>query len=228
MADPIHNAERGAGAEGGAEAGAPRTEAGAGAEGRAEGRAEGNARPDAEALAAAAGRAGRRGPPPVHLWNPPFCGDLDMRIARDGSWRYLGTPIGRPALARLFASILKREGDAYFLETPVEKVGIRVDDAPFVAVDFTAEGAGEDQRLTFETNMGDLAAAGPENPIRMTRDPETGEPAPYVHVRRGLEALIDRKSFYRLAELGTEREGQFGVWSGGVFFPFIPAEELAV
>ena len=221
MADPIHNAERGAGtpAEAGVEDGAgsgTESETGSGA------------RPDAEALAAAAGRAGRRGPPPVHLGNPPVCGAHDKRIARDGRGRYLGTPIGRPALARLFASILKREGDAYFLVTPVEKVGIKVDDAPFVAVDFTAEGAGEDQRLTFETNMGDLAAAGPENPIRMTRDPETGEPAPYVHVRRGLEALIDRKSFYRLAELGTEREGQFGVWSGGVFFPFIPAEELAV
>ena len=183
--------------------------------------------PGVEALATAAKAAGRRGPPPVHLWNPPFCGDLDIRIARDGTWHYLGTPIGRPALARLFASILKREGDAYFLVTPVEKVGIRVDDAPFVAVDFTAEGAGMGQRLTFATNVGDETLAGPDNPIRVTRDPVTGEPAPYVHVRRGLEALIDRKSFYRLVDLGVEQGGAFGVWSAGEFFPFIPAADLA-
>jgi len=187
--------------------------------------------PGADALAAAARSAARRGPPPVHLWNPPFCGDLDMRIARDGTWFYLGTPIGRAPLVRLFSSILKREGDRYFLVTPVEKVGITVDDAPFVAVDFTAEGAGRDQRLTFETHVGDTVAAGPEHPIRIVRDPETGEPAPYLMVRRGLEALIDRKSFYRLVEIGVEepadREAQFGLWSEGAFFPIIPAAELA-
>ena len=180
--------------------------------------------PGADALAAAARSAARRGPPPVHLWNPPFCGDLDMRIARDGTWFYLGTAIGRAPLVRLFSSILKREGDRYFLVTPVEKVGITVDDAPFVAVDFTAEGTGRDQRLTFETHVGDIVAAGPEHPIRIVRDPETGEPAPYLMVRRGLEALIDRKSFYRLVELGVKHRGQFGVWSGGVFFAFMPAD----
>ena len=188
--------------------------------------------PGADALAAAARSAARRGPPPVHLWNPPFCGDLDMRIARDGTWFYLGTPIGRAPLVRLFSSILKREGDRYFLVTPVEKVGITVDDAPFVAVDFTAEGAGRDQRLTFETHVGDIVAAGPEHPIRIVRDPETGEPAPYLMVRRGLEALIDRKSFYRLVEIGEEHEidgrAQFGVWSGGTFFPFIAADALVL
>ena len=187
--------------------------------------------PGADALAAAARSAARRGSPPVHLWNPPFCGDLDMRIARDGTWFYLGTPIGRAPLVRLFSSILKREGDRYFLVTPVEKVGITVDDAPFVAVDFTAEGAGRDQRLTFETHVGDIVAAGPEHPIRVVRDPETGEPAPYLMVRRGLEALIDRKSFYRLVEIGVEEpadgEAQFGLWSDGAFFPIIPAAELA-
>ncbi|HVH02363.1 MAG TPA: DUF1285 domain-containing protein [Amaricoccus sp.] len=187
--------------------------------------------PGADALAAAARSAARRGPPPVHHWNPPFCGDLDMRIARDGTWFYLGTPIGRAPLVRLFSSILKREGDRYFLVTPVEKVGITVDDAPFVAVDFTAEGAGRDQRLTFETHVGDIVAAGPEHPIRIVRDPETGEPAPYLMVRRGLEALIDRKSFYRLVEIGVEEpadgEAQFGLWSDGAFFPIIPAAELA-
>ena len=187
--------------------------------------------PGADALAAAARSAARRGPPPVHLWDPPFCGDLDMRIARDGTWFYLGTPIGRAPLVRLFSSILKREGDRYFLVTPVEKVGIPVDDAPFVAVDFTAEGTGRDQRLTFETHVGDIVAAGPEHPIRVVRDPETGEPAPYLMVRRGLEALIDRKSFYRLVEIGVEEpadgEAQFGLWSDGAFVPIIPAAELA-
>ena len=191
-------------------------------------------KPSAESLAAAAKDAAKAasggGLPPVHLWDPPFCGDLDIRIARDGSWHYLGTPIGRSELVRLFSTILKREGDAYFLVTPVEKVRIRVDDAPFVAVDFTAEGTGRDQVITFTTNVGDETTAGPEHPIRVERDEETGEPAPYVHVRAGLEALIDRKSFYRLAEIGChhEHEGEswFGLWSGGVFFPMIPSREL--
>ena len=186
--------------------------------------------PSAEALAAAAG-ANRRGPAPVHLWDPPFCGDLDMRIARDGTWFYLGTPIGCHALVKLFSSILKREGDRFYLVTPVEKVGITVDDAPFVAIDFTAEGAHRSQILTFTTQVEDSVTAGPDHPIRVDRDPATGEPAPYVMVRHGLEALIDRKSFYRLAEHGCEHtvEGvvQFGVWSAGAFFPLIPAAELA-
>lgn len=168
----------------------------------------------------------------MHLWNPPFCGDLDMRIARDGTWFYLGTPIGRPALVRLFSSILRREGDRYFLVTPVEKVGITVDDAPFVATDFDATGAGTDQILTFQTHVGDAARAGAENPIRVVRDPETGEPAPYILIRANLEALIDRKSFYRLVDLGTHYEvdgtAWFGVWSAGRFFPIIPSSELEV
>ena len=188
-------------------------------------------KPSAESLAASATKAAKaRGLPPVHLWNPPFCGDIDMRIARDGTWFYLGTPIGRAPMVRLFSTILKREGDDYFLVTPVEKVGIRVDDAPFVAVDFTAEGEGPLQRLSFVTNVGDTVAAGPEHRIRVARDPETGEPSPYVHVRAGLEALIDRKSFYRLVEIGehAEHEGQrwFGLWSEGVFFPMTPSAEL--
>lgn len=185
----------------------------------------------ADSLAQAARQAGKKGGlPPVHLWNPPFCGDLDIRIARDGTWFYLGTPIGRAPLVRLFSTILKREGDKFFLVTPVEKVGIRVDDAPFVAVDFTARGEGRDQVLTFETNVGDLAVAGAGHPLRVTRDPESGEPAPYVMIRDGLEALIDRKSFYRLVEIGVEHPMDgvvwFGLWSGGVFFGLIPAAEL--
>ncbi|MDE4141186.1 MULTISPECIES: DUF1285 domain-containing protein [Rhodobacterales] len=183
--------------------------------------------PTADGIAAAATAAKKgKGLPPVHLWNPPFCGDLDMRIARDGTWFYLGTPIGRFELVRLFSSILKREGDKYFLVTPVEKVGITVDDAPFVAVDFEASGAGEDQVLTFTTHVGDSAVAGPDHPIRVVRDPETGEPSPYVMIRAGLEALIDRKSFYRLVELGSHHDGWFGLWSSGEFFPVIPSGEL--
>jgi len=188
----------------------------------------------ADSLAKAVSQAtkGRRGPPPVHLWNPPYCGDLDIRIARNGQWWYLGTPIGRVELVRLFASVLKLEDGRHYLVTPVEKIGITVDDAPFLAVDFRVEGAGETQTLIFETNVGDFTEAGPENPIRVHRDPETGEPAPYVHVRRGLEALIDRKSFYRLVEIGEHRavDGTrwFGVRSGGAFFPIIPSVEMEV
>ena len=187
-------------------------------------------KPTAEGIAASARAASARGLPPVHLWNPPDCGDLDMRIARDGTWFYLGTPIGRPELVRLFSTILRKDGDRYVLVTPVEKVGIIVDDAPFVAVDFEAAGEGEEQDLTFFTNLGDTAEAGPDHPIRVERDPETGEPAPYVHIRADLEALIDRKSFYRLVEIGAhadvDGESWFGLWSGGVFFPVIPSADL--
>ena len=182
-------------------------------------------------LAALIGRAeglGRH--PPVERWNPPFCGDLDMEIRRDGTWFYLGTPIGRHALVKLFSSIIRRDGDDYFLVTPVEKVGIRVVDAPFVAVDANATGTGRTQSITFTTNVEDEVTAGPDHPIRVTRDPETGEPSPYVLIRRNLEALIDRKTFYRLIELGAheQHEGQswFGLWSGGEFFPVIPSADL--
>lgn len=187
-------------------------------------------KPDAEGIAAAARKAGKKGPPPVHLWNPEFCGDLDMRIARDGTWFYLGTPIGRKPLVKLFASIIRKDGDDYFLVTPVEKVGITVDDAPFVAVDFEVSGSGRDQEITFITNVDDEATAGPGNPIRVARDPDTGEPSPYVLIRANLEALIDRKSFYRLVDLGVHHvvdgDRWFGLWSGGEFFPIIPSAEL--
>ena len=182
--------------------------------------------PTASTLAEAARAAKTRGLPPLEKWNPPFCGDLDMHIKRDGTWFYEGTPIGRPELVKLFSTILWREGDKYFLVTPVEKVGITVEDAPFVAVDFEAEGKGDAQKLSFSSNVGDTAVAGPSNPIRVERDPETGEPAPYVLIRRNLEALIDRKSFYRLVELGVHHEGWFGLWSQGAFFGIIPSDEL--
>ncbi|PCJ08750.1 MAG: proteophosphoglycan precursor [Rhodobacteraceae bacterium] len=182
--------------------------------------------PSAEGIAASVKAAKGGGMPPVHLWNPQFCGDLDMRIARDGTWFYLGTPIGRFELVKLFSSILKREDGKYFLVTPVEKVGITVDDAPFVAVDFDATGQGVEQVLSFTTHVGDSAVAGPDHPIRVERDPQTGEPSPYVLIRAGLEALIDRKSFYRLVDLGAHHEGWFGLWSSGQFFPMIPSDEL--
>lgn len=187
-------------------------------------------KPSAEGLAASAKAAGAKGPPPVHLWNPPFCGDLDIRIARDGTWFYLGTPIGRAPLVKLFSSILKREGDRYFLVTPVEKVGIRVDDAPLLAVDFEVTGTGRDQAVTFTTRTEDSVTLGPGHALRVLRDPATGEPSPYIHVRAGLEALVDRKSFYRLVDLCVHEahEGRdwFGLWSSGCFFPVIPSSDL--
>lgn len=182
--------------------------------------------PSADGIAAAVRATKSRGIPPVHLWNPPYCGELDIRIARDGTWFYLGTPIGRPELVRLFSSILKREEGRYYLVTPVEKVGITVEDAPFVAVDYEVEGAGTDQVLRFETQVGDFAVAGAKHPIRVERDSETGEPSPYVLIRADLEALIDRKSFYRLVDLGVHHDGWFGIWSSGVFFRVIPSDEL--
>lgn len=187
--------------------------------------------PSADAVLASATKAAKKGPPPVHLWNPPFCGDLDMRIARDGTWFYEGTPIGRPAMVRLFASILRRDGEDYFLVTPVEKVGLQVEDVPFIAIDFEVAGSGAEQAITFTTNVGDRVIAGPDAPIRVERDPETGEPSPYVRVRAALDARIDRKSFYRLVDLGeTGRHGGqawFGLRSSGCFFPIVPQAELA-
>ena len=184
----------------------------------------------AESIAASAKAAKGRGLPPIHKWNPDFSGDIDMRIARDGTWHYQGSPISRPGLVRLFSTILRKEGDRYVLVTPVEKVGITVDDAPFIAVDFDVSGTGRDQSLTFLTNVADKVTAGPEAPIRVDRDAESGDPAPYVLVRDKLEALIDRKSFYRLVDLCVTEEVDgtpwFGVWSNGKFFPIAQTSEL--
>lgn len=188
-----------------------------------------------ESIQRAAGEAARGGPPPVHLWNPPFCGDLDMRISADGTWHYLKTPIGRPALVKLFASVLKREGDKYFLVTPVEKVGIIVDDAPFLAVELKVEEAGESdeppsRRLHFRTNVDDWVTCGPGHPLRFEPEPATGGLKPYLHVRRDLWAKVTRPLFYDLVELGEERDvggvRMFGVASGGEFYPMAPAAEI--
>lgn len=182
--------------------------------------------PSAEGIAEAAKAAKTRGLPPVHLWNPPFCGDLDMQILKDGTWMHEGGKINRPEMVKLFSSILRKDGEAYFLVTPVEKVGITVEDAPFVATDLTVTGEGDQQVLTFETHVGDKTTADEAHPIRVEVDAETDEPAPYVMVRAGLEARIDRKTFYRMVDLGIEKDGWFGIYSSGAFFPLIKGDQL--
>ncbi|HEY0568567.1 MAG TPA: DUF1285 domain-containing protein [Xanthobacteraceae bacterium] len=183
-----------------------------------------------EALMGSARKAGAQGPPPVHLWNPPFCGDLDMRIAADGTWFYLGTPIGRPALVKLFASVLKREGEKYFLVTPVEKIGIVVDDAPFTAVELKVEEARDGRTLCFRTNVEEWITAGAENRLRFEPEPDTGGLKPYLHVRRDLWAKVSRALFYELVSLGQEREfagvSMFGIVSMGEFFPMARSDSL--
>jgi hypothetical protein len=183
-----------------------------------------------EAITGAVKRAGEKGPPPVHLWNPPFCGDLDMRIAADGTWFYMKTPIGRPALVKLFSSVLKREADKYFLVTPVEKVGITVDDAPFTAVEMRLEGEGAARVLSFRTNVDEWVACGPGHTLRFDAEPETGGLKPYLHVRRDLWALVTRALFYDLAELGEDRDvdgrQMFGVASGAEFYVMAPSDTL--
>jgi hypothetical protein len=165
----------------------------------------------------------------VHLWDPPFCGDLDIRISADGTWHYLKTPIGRPALVKLFASVLKREGDRYFLVTPVEKVGITVDDAPFLAVELAIEGEPPRRRLRFRTNVDDWVACGPGHALRFEPEPDTGGLKPYLHVRRDLWAKVTRALFYDLVDLGEERDvdgvRMFGVASDGEFYPMARADE---
>jgi len=183
-----------------------------------------------ESITGAVTRAAAKGPPPVERWDPPFCGDLDMRIAADGTWFYLKTPIGRPALVKLFASVLKREGDKYFLVTPVEKCGICVDDAPFLAVELKVEKGPVGRVLNFRTNVDDWVACGPENRLRFEPEAGTGGLKPYLHVRRDLWAKVTRALFFDLVELGEERElegrAMFGVVSMGAFFPMAPAEQV--
>jgi hypothetical protein len=183
-----------------------------------------------DGIAQVARSEGGKGLPPVHLWNPPFCGDLDIRIASDGTWSYLKTPIGRPALVKLFASVLKREGEKYFLVTPVEKVGIVVDDAPFLAVEMKIEDGPGGRILHFRTNVDDWVACGSDHRLRFEPEPGTGGLKPYLHVRRDLWAKVSRPLFYDLVELGEERDidGQrmFGVASGGEFFVMAAADSL--
>jgi hypothetical protein len=205
-----------------------------------------------DAIVGMATEAARKGPPPVHLWNPPFCGDLDMRIAADGTWFYLKTPIGRPALVRLFASVLKREGDKYFLVTPVEKCGIQVEDSPFLAVELLVKPSESREKqseslktkseslqtkpeshqktLYFRTNVDDWVACGPGHPLRFEPEAETGGLKPYLHVRRDLWAKVTRALFYDLVELGEERDvdgtRMFGIASQDEFYAMAPADSL--
>lgn len=167
-----------------------------------------------------------RPPPPVERWNPPYCGDSHIEILADGTWRHEGVRMTRESLVRLFASILRKDADgATYLVTPVEKVSVRVEDVPFLAVRADRDGAGRDQTVAFTTNVGDVVAAGPDRPIRV--DYAGGAPRPYVLVRGRLEARILRAPFYELVEWAQEEETRdgprLGVWSGGAFFPLGPA-----
>lgn len=171
-------------------------------------------RPDLFALNAEKATDGK-GLPPVHLWNPDFCGDIDMRIRRDGSWDYMGTPITRARMVKLFSTILRRDDDDFFLVTPVEKVGITVDDAPFTAVEMEYDG----EFIVFRTNVDDYVKVDQDHPIRVSVSEETGEPSPYVRVRGNLDALMSRSVYYQLVDLAVEKEGRYGVTSGGCFFP---------
>jgi hypothetical protein len=187
-------------------------------------------KPGLEAIANAARTTTLKGPPPVHLWDPPFCGDLDMRIAADGTWFYLKTPIGRAPLVKLFASVLKREGDKYFLVTPVEKCGIVVEDAPFLAVELRVDREEGGQVLRFRTNVDDWVACGRDHALRFEPQADAGGLKPYLHVRRNLWARVTRALFFDLVELGEERdfhdERMFGIASAGDFFPMAPADSL--
>jgi hypothetical protein len=169
--------------------------------------------------------------PPVDLWDPPYCGEIDMRIAADGTWFYQKTPIGRPALVRLFASVLKREGGRYFLVTPVEKCGIIVDDAPFLATEMYVEGEPANRILRFVTNVGDEVLCGPDHPLRFEPEAGTGGLKPYLLVRRNLWAKVTRALFFDLVDLGEERDVEgarlYGVLSQGQFFPMAPVDNLS-
>ncbi len=187
--------------------------------------AEAGGPPSVEALVA--GAAARGGPPPVHLWNPPFCGTIDMRIARDGTWFYGGTPIGRPALVKLFASVLRRDPEGHVLVTPVEKVGIAVEDAPFLAVEMTT--GGDDGAIRFRTNVDDWVTVGSAHPLRFAPGPSGGL-KPYVRVRGELWALATRAVLYELVARGETRDvagiPTFGIASGAAFFPMMEAADV--
>ena len=184
-----------------------------------------------EALMSRATHAGA-GLPPVDKWNPEFCGDLDIQIKRDGTWFYMGTPIGRQPLVRLFSTVLRKDEDGKtYLVTPVEKIGITVEDAPFVAVEMNAEGKGDEQVLTFRTNVGDLVECGPDNPLRFDIIGKTDQLKPYILVRGRLEALLARPVMYELISHGEDKEVQgkqmFVLCSKGALFPIMPTEQLA-
>ena len=163
--------------------------------------------------------------PPVESWHPAHCGDIDIRIARDGRWFHEGRAIQRRELVRLFSTLLRKDAEGYVLVTPAEKLRITVEDAPFQAVLLDVAGEGSGQMLSFTTNVGEVTMAGTEHPLRVVIDPQSGEPSPYVHVRAGLEARLSRAVFYQLADLAVPgpQENMLGVWSAGHFFTLGPA-----
>ena len=166
--------------------------------------------------------------PPVDKWNPPYCGDIGMRIRNDGVWFYQGSPIGRQPLVRLFARVLRRDDDGrHYLVTPVEKVDVAVDDAPFLAVEMEAAGVGSNQVLTFRTNVDDVVRCGPERPLRFVVEASSDGLKPYLLVRGRLEALVTRAVYYDLVELAVTEGKRFGVWSGGQFFAMAGADAIA-
>jgi hypothetical protein len=162
-----------------------------------------------------------KGPAPVDQWNPPYCGDIGMRIRADGVWLYQGSPIGRMALVKLFAGVLRKDADGrHYLVTPTEKVDVAVDDAPFLAVEMEVHGAGPAQGLIFRTNVDDIVEAGPQHALRFAVEPGSGGLKPYLLVRGRLEALVTRAIYHDLVELAVTEEGRgLGLWSGGAFFP---------
>jgi hypothetical protein len=162
---------------------------------------------------------GGKGPPPVEKWNPPYCGDIGMRIAADGVWFYAGTPIGRLPLVKLFASVLRKDDDGkHYLVTPVEKIDVAVADAPFLAVEMEVQGAGNGQTLVFRTNVDDIVTVGHEHPLRFAVEPGSEGLKPYIRVRGRLEALVTRALYYDLVELAVDDGNGLGLWSGGAFF----------
>jgi hypothetical protein len=171
-----------------------------------------------EALAAAAKEASKRGAAPVDRWHPASCGAIDLVIRADGTWLYEGSPIQRPALVKLFATVLRRDPDGYVLVTPAEKLSIQVEDAPFLAVEMASDGEGSDRRIRFRTNVDEVVDVGPDHELRFEEDAGGGF-KPYVRIRAGLWALVARSAVYDLVDLAEERDGATGVWSGGVFFP---------
>ena len=174
-----------------------------------------------------------RGMPPVDQWNPPFCGHIDMRIAADGTWYYMNSPIGRKPLVKLFSSILRRDSDgSYVLVTPVEKCGITVDDAPLLVTAMSVDGDGRDQVISLVTSVDDVVAVDAEHPLRFATEAGTGGLKPYVRVRGRLEALVNRPVFYDLVVLGVvaphDGDDWFGVWSSGRFWPMEKAASIGI
>ncbi len=185
--------------------------------------------PDLTSIASAAATARSKGPPPVHLWNPPYCGEIDIRIAADGTWFHEGSPIGRPALVKLFASILRKDPERHVLVTPVEMLGIRVDDAPFLAVEMRVGDGADGPVLSFRTNLDEEVAADAAHPLRFERE-AAGGLRPYVLVRGGLWARVTRSVYLELVERAETREldgvPMLGIGSSGAFFPMAPAAEI--